>query len=170
MSVVVFVRNESSHKRVPRTAELRRLAEHVCDGEKMTGALEVSVLFCGDVAIAELNRKYRHKDTPTDVLAFAQTPASEPQPWTVGVLRPLGDIVISLDTVARRCTGPEDEGLFRAAMRQEIRLLFCHGLLHLLGLGHASEKTRAEMNVKQARYLGIGQEAAWHFPHKPRGR
>ena len=50
--------------------------------------------------------------------------------------RILGDIVISLETVERNCNAN------RSAMRDEIRLLFCHGLLHILGYAHDSEAAR----------------------------
>jgi len=46
-------------------------------------------------------------------------------------------------------------------MRDEVRLLFCHGLLHLLGYDHTTEAEAEIMNEKQASYLGLAIEAAW---------
>ena len=166
MTVLLLIRNESPYKRLYRTPELKKLAERVCSGENAPGNAEISLLFCGDAFITELNNKYRNKNAPTDVLAFAQPAELAASARRSKAFWPLGDVVISLETVARRCTGPEEERLRRAAMRQEVRLLFCHGLLHLLGSDHASERNRASMNAKQARYLGITEEAAWHFSHK----
>jgi probable rRNA maturation factor len=105
------------------------------------------VLFCDDPFIAELNRKYRKKNRPTDVLAFAQGPLPV-RLYRSATPHVLGDIVISLETVERNCRCD------RAAMRDEVRLLFCHGILHLLGYQHGTARDLAAMVVKQNDYLG----------------
>ena len=61
---------------------------------------EVSVLFTGDAFIQKLNREYRGKDEPTDVLSFAQVDNKEAFPEKGGRFY-AGDIVISMDTLAR---------------------------------------------------------------------
>ncbi|MDX9973109.1 MAG: rRNA maturation RNase YbeY [FCB group bacterium] len=143
------VRNSSTRKRVYRRVELQALAEHVCTEEGAGPRAEVSLLFCDDAFIATLNRDFRHEDHATDVLSF-------PQPnLPAGDTVLLGDIVISLETVETRCAGD------RAAMREEIRLLFCHGLLHLLGYDHDTDDAREDMTARQARYLGVPADAAW---------
>ncbi len=152
MTVLLEARNESPHKRLYRTDMLNRLTEQVCVGEGVQGDIELSVLFCTDAFIQNLNREYRGKNRPTDVLAFTQ-PDVHPENLTV-----LGDIVISLDTVAAHCGGD------RPAMRDEILLLFCHGLLHLLGCQHAKEPDRKQMAKKQARYLNRRLEEVWPKP------
>jgi len=144
------IRNESTRKGCYRRDNLSRIAEQICAGEECRGDAELSVLFCDDAFIAELNRKYRHKDSATDVLSFAQ-PAQ-----AFRGARVLGDIVISLETVERACAGE------RPAMRDEVRLLFCHGLLHLLGHTHGTAAAQRRMAALQARYLGIPGAAAWH--------
>ena len=149
MSVHLDVRNESSARQPCRRDALARLAEHVCAGEGVDATVELSLLFCDDALITGLNKTYRNKDKVTDVLSFAQQEAFTHD------FRVLGDIVISLETVARFCNGD------REAMRAEVRLLFCHGLLHLLGYTHAGAEDRAEMQRKQADYLNIAPEAAW---------
>lgn len=148
MAVRLDVRNEAAHKRLVQRPALERLAARVCAGEGLRGDAEISLLLCGDTAIRALNAAYRDIDTPTDVLSF-------PQPDTGTPVRALGDIAISLDTVARR------QGADRAAMRAELRLLFCHGLLHLLGYDHATSAARQTMVEKQAHYLGIPPGEAW---------
>ncbi len=146
----IDVRNESSRKRLYRRDVFCRLAERVCREEHVEGDLELSVLLCDDPFIEQLNRSYRKKSGPTDVLSFGQD-----VPEFHGA-RVLGDIVISLETVERYCGGDP------AAMRSEVRLLFCHGLLHLLGFEHKTDFEQQAMNERQAHYLGIGLEAAWH--------
>jgi probable rRNA maturation factor len=89
-----------------------------------------------------LNRRYRNKSGPTDVLSFAQDLANHGHPEV------LGDIVISLETVERFCKGD------RVAMRAEVRLLFCHGLLHLLGYDHVSDDGRMARVERRLRRRG----------------
>ncbi|MBX3175778.1 MAG: rRNA maturation RNase YbeY [Candidatus Hydrogenedentes bacterium] len=150
MTARVAVRNESSRKGLFRRDVLERLAGRICAGEGLEGdAVEVSVLFCDDAGIQALNKAYRKKNAPTDVLSFEQEPGLIP-----GV-RVLGDIVISLETVERRGDGD------RAAMRADVRLLFCHGMLHLLGYDHATAAERRRMVENQAGYLGLNEETAW---------
>ena len=149
MSVAVHVRSESARKRLYRRDDLTRLAERVLAGEGVAEAVEVSVLFCDDAAMKLLNKQYRGENKPTDVLSFEMEGFAGPG------TRVLGDIVISLETVEQRSPGQA------AAMRDEVRLLFCHGLLHLLGHDHQNAKQREAMTQLQASYLGRPLEAAW---------
>jgi probable rRNA maturation factor len=157
--VHLVVRNDSRLKGLYRKDDLQRLARRVCDGERYARDAEVSLLLCDDAFIADLNLTYRKKKGPTDVLSFGYRPSKrspaatrEQTPFSV-----LGDIVISLETAEARCSGD------RAAVRDEVRLLFCHGLLHLLGLVHDTKPQRVHMQAKQAEYLGIAEREAWHF-------
>ncbi len=148
--VRVEIKNDSVVKRLYRHKEFVALATRICQGEGVEDDIEVSVLFCDDAFIQALNAQYRGVNAPTDVLSFQQTPIGHDGP------RALGDIVISLETVQRFCGGD------RAAMRSEARLLFCHGLLHLLGETHGKIAAQRIMQQKQARYLGTELERAWH--------
>lgn len=155
MRLELAVRNESERKRCYRSDNLRRIGEAVVGAEfrprrKGPASCELSVLLCDDAFIAGLNREYRNKSGATDVLSFGQDFSNHGHPEV------LGDIVISLETVERYCGG---DGV---AMRNEVRLLFCHGLLHLLGYEHGTKEERETMNELQAQYLGVCKEAAWH--------
>lgn len=150
MNVRVAVQHESARRGLYRRDVLQRLALRICAGEGLTDHdIEVSVLFCDDSQIQALNKAYRKKNAPTDVLSFEQDPGVVP-----GV-RMLGDIVISLETVEARGAGDTE------AMRADVRLLFCHGMLHLLGYDHATAAERRCMAAKQAQYLGVNEGAAW---------
>lgn len=96
---------------------------------------EVVLRLTGDPAIRVLNRDYRGKDRPTDVLAFAQQegPAADP-----GVL---GDLVISVDTARRQA---------RRGLPAELLHLASHGLCHLLGYDHDTDAEEREMNARAA--------------------
>jgi len=94
------------------TGPLAALLRH----ESVTNDPEISVVICDDAFIQALNREYRQKDKPTDVLSFAQDDPNV-----------LGDIVISLPTAARQADAAG------WPLESEIALLAVHGLLHLLG-------------------------------------
>ena len=101
---------------------------------------ELSVLLTNDREIHALNRQHRHKDRPTDVLAF---PLDEGEGDVVSGsgVRLLGDVVISLDTAARQARGRKRELL------PEVRFLLAHGLLHLIGYDHGNPKEKHEMSA-----------------------
>lgn len=108
-------------------------------------AASVTIAFVSDRAMSELNRRWRGKRGPTDVLsfpagvdAFAEPPES------------LGDIVISVERAAAQA---RENGL---RFENEIAQLILHGLLHLCGYDHATDK--GEMNrveLRLRRRLGI---------------
>lgn len=77
---------------------------------------QVSLTLCKDEAIAELNCQWRGKDQPTDVLSF---------PLEDEVM--LGDLVISVETAAQQAAARGH------SLRDEVRVLMVHGMLHLLG-------------------------------------
>ncbi len=120
-----------------RTAEVRTRADRMLIALRMPDA-ELSILLCDDATIHELNRDYRNKDRPTDVLAFAMREGEG------GELHPslLGDVVISIETARRQA---REHGRSIAA---EVTQLLAHGLLHLLGYDH---RTDEEDRVMRAR-------------------
>lgn len=148
--IYMDVRNLSTVKRLHNRRKLLELAEQITRGEGIKKDVELSLLLCDDAFIQELNAQYRNKCEPTDVLSFEQ----EPLDRSDRIL--LGDIVISLETVQRF------RGDDRKAMRQELMLLFCHGLLHLLGYDHHTKAQQKRMQEKQAAYLGVELEKVWH--------
>ena len=89
---------------------------------------QVDVLLAGDATLKRLNRQFRGKNKPTDVLSF---PA--PSPEQGGDTRVAGDIAISLDTAARQAAQ------YGHALREEVRILLLHGLLHLHGMDHEAD-------------------------------
>lgn len=100
---------------------------------------ELSLVFCEDDFIHTLNRDYRGKDSPTDVLSFTQDPDS-------GLL---GDVVISVPTSARQA---EARG---HALEQEVEWLFLHGVLHLLGYDDDTDEQAEEMNRRARAVLEV---------------
>ncbi len=107
-------------------------------------ALEASLRLTDDETIHQLNRDFRHKDKPTDVLAFAQREG----PWAGAGAELLGDIVISLPTARRQAKRKGDEGLYL-----EVSFLAAHGLCHLLGYDHRTAREEQVMNERMAALL-----------------
>ncbi len=120
-----------------KPAEVRRRADRMLAALGMTDR-ELSVLLCDDATIHELNRDYRGKDRPTDVLAFAMQEGEG-----AGVAPELlGDVIISLDT-ARRQAAQRGHPIVR-----EVTFLLGHGLLHLLGYDHQTDDEERRMNAR----------------------
>lgn len=115
-------------REVARMVKAAALAEGRAD-------LEVALRLCDDAAIHELNRDYRSKNKPTDVLAFAQREAATADSAL------LGDIVISVDTARRQA---------RKGLYAELLHLASHGLCHLLGYDHRDDEEERVMNARAA--------------------
>ncbi|MDR0730916.1 MAG: rRNA maturation RNase YbeY [Treponema sp.] len=123
---------------------------------------ELSVLYCGDRFIRDLNARYRNRDEPTDILSFPQedTSAHAPQgdhcPRNRGQGRTrffAGDIVISLDTLTKNAA------YFGITLDEELRRLLVHGILHLSGMDHASNEESEPMLQLQEKILAtLGEE------------
>ena len=134
----------------PGEAALRRLGEKALGkvrGAPFARRAEVSLLLTGDAAVRKLNRNWRGKDKPTDVLSFAQL-EGEPLASPRGTAVDLGDVVISL---------PRARAQARAAgkaLGDEVSLLWVHGLLHLLGFDHATIRDEMKMFALQDKILG----------------
>ncbi len=107
---------------------------------------EVSVLFTGDAFIQKLNKDYRGKDEPTDVLSFAQVDTKEAFPSKGGRFY-AGDIVISMDTLEKNAN------YFKISMNEELKRLLVHGILHLSGLDHENNNPDQPMLAKQEKIL-----------------
>lgn len=100
----------------------------------------ITVAFVRDAVIRRLNREYRGKDAPTDVLSFQSDLFSAA--GTAGADEPagqyLGDVVISADTAISQA----QESSY--SFEREVSELVIHGVLHLCGYDH--ETDRGEMN------------------------
>ena len=98
---------------------------------------EVSLRLVSDATIRVLNRDYRGKDKPTDVLAFAhrESPAAKLHPEL------LGDLVISVETARAQA---------KRGLHAELLHLASHGLCHLLGYDHRDDTEERAMNARAA--------------------
>jgi probable rRNA maturation factor len=110
---------------------------------------ELSILLTGDDQIQKLNRIYRAKNRPTDVLSFSQREGDLGD--QAGRL--LGDVVVSVPT-ARRQARTSGRSLI-----DELTFLIAHGLLHLIGWDHLTEGDDRRMR-REARRLCVAATAA----------
>ena len=94
---------------------------------------ELALVFAGDGLLRRLNRDYRFKDKPTDVLSF------ESQGADMG----LGDIFISVETARFNAAG------LSRTLDRELEILALHGFLHILGYDH--ETDNGEMEALETR-------------------
>jgi len=127
-------------RRVPRAAGIVRRAIAAAAPAGMRRA-ELAVTLTSDRAIRALNRRWRGKDAPTNVLSF---PAPEQRP---GGPRHLGDVVIAYETVASEAAAENK------AFGHHLAHLAVHGFLHLLGYDHESDRQAEAMERRERRIL-----------------
>jgi probable rRNA maturation factor len=130
---------------VPRAAGVVRRAIGAALPARSRNA-ELSVILTSDRAIRSLNRRWRCRDEPTNVLSFP-APAEGPGKRPRGVPRHLGDIVLAYETVAREARA---EG---KPLDHHIAHLALHGFLHLLGYDHESRGQAEAMERRERRIL-----------------
>lgn len=137
----VAISNVQSQREIPEAYEeiIQAVANEIAERFALDENVEVSILFVDDAEIQTLNRDYRGKDMPTDVLSFALEEGEEPviQDGPAEIL--LGDIIISVETMLRQAKeyGHSDT--------RELAFLTTHGLLHLLGYDHETAAEEQEM-------------------------
>jgi probable rRNA maturation factor len=159
MAVDVYAADEQADMAVD-LVRWTALARAVLEDRRVRGEVEVSLLFVDEPSIAALNQQFLGREGPTDVLAFPIEdeplpggrspdsggigPGADPgeDPTTL-----LGDVVICPSIAAKNATehgvGAEDE----------LALLVVHGLLHLLGMDHETDREAEEMEGLERQLL-----------------
>ncbi len=131
-------------------AEIQRRIKAMIDLLQLQKA-EVSFVLTNDKRVHQLNKIYRGKDKPTDVLAFAMHEGE------FGALagHVLGDVIVSVPTARKQALsrgGPP-----RAALLDELTMLLAHGLLHLLGWDHDTPTKDRRMRAETARLCAAAE-------------
>jgi probable rRNA maturation factor len=108
---------------------------------RFSGAAELSVVLTNDVEQRQLNRDWRGKDAPTNVLSFPQIEPFSP------VLGILGDITLARETVAREA---EEQG---TPFNHHFTHLVVHGFLHILGYDHIEDDEALTMEGLETQIL-----------------
>ena len=109
---------------------------------------ELSILFTDDEHMAALNRQYRGREGPTDVLSFSmmEDPDGKASPPVFESIM-LGDVVVSVDTALREAKDLEE------SFEGTVDRLMIHGILHLLGYDHERSQMDAALMVKEEERL-----------------
>lgn len=120
---------------------IKDVLEGEFDSEK---PVYLSVYLTGNEDIQRINRDYRGKDQPTDVISFAYHETDE---FDVGPYDTLGDIIVSLERVKEQAAD------YGHSFEREFYYVLTHGILHLLGYDHIEEEEKKEMREKEEEIL-----------------
>lgn len=123
-------------RELPGAARLARETARAVLVDAGVGAAEVSLVLSDDDEVRRLNRRWRGKDAPTNVLSFP-----------TGETRMLGDVVLAFETVVREA----EEG--DRPLVHHFRHLIVHGVLHLLGHDHEADSDAVRMENRERRIL-----------------
>ena len=113
----------------------KRVVRAAAVGEKSQGA--VSVMFADDAAVRVLNKTWRGRDTPTNVLSF-------PAPEGFGML---GDIALALETITAEARAQGK------TVKAHTCHLIAHGFLHLIGHDHVEDAAAEKMEMREREIL-----------------
>lgn len=125
---------------------LKKLLSHAAKEEGVEAGSEVSIMFVNNERITEINRDYRGKDQPTDVISFAlddEEEGDDPIVFDEQIPHLLGEIVISVPKIKEQAAD------YGHSFERELGFLCVHGFLHLLGYDHMTEEDEKEMFGKQ---------------------
>ena len=138
----VLISNDANLDTLLSEDEVCAIAAHVLAAEGVERDVEISLSYVDEDEMHELNRQWRDIDRTTDVLSFECDSAFD-EDIPVDEVLELGDIILAPEVIARQAPGfgndPADEG----------RLMFVHGLLHLLGYDHIEDVEAEEMEARE---------------------
>lgn len=124
---------------------VRNAVAFALQAEEAPTDVEVGVVFIGEAAMREMNRRFRGIDAPTDVLTFPYEDIDERVP--AGRERVLGDVAMCASIAQRNA---EEVG---QSVEEELRLLGVHGALHLVGYDHLDDASAARMEQREREIL-----------------
>ena len=138
----------------PEASWLQSVAEQVLVTQGVGSEAEVGLVITSQERVQQLNRIYRGKDEPTDVLAFSMTSAAGETeaglpPFITppdGVLH-LGEVIISYPQAVLQAEERQHP------INKELAILIIHGVLHLLGYDHAKPEEERQMKAREKEIL-----------------
>lgn len=167
--VAVLTRAAGWRRALPGRVQLARRAaraaiEAVAPAGTGARTGELSVVFADDALVHRLNRDWRGKDMPTNVLSFPATGAAGAPPPAPSLL---GDVVIALETVAAEARAQ------KKPLADHVAHLVTHGVLHLLGHDHvraAAARRMEAIEVQTLARLGVPDPYRSARPRRKAGR
>lgn len=145
MSLLIDFLDETNELSNESIKQLEALLNFAAKREEVEDGSELSVTFVSNEKIREINKEYRDKDYPTDVISFALEELGEGELEISGgdLPRILGDIIISVQKAE------EQASEYGHSFQREMGFLAVHGLLHLLGYDHETEEEEKVMFNRQ---------------------
>jgi probable rRNA maturation factor len=131
---------------------LDAVAKRVLEAEGAGARTEVSIVVTGQEMVRQLNRDYRGRDEPTDVLSFSAREQAADAPSFILApdgLSHLGEVIISHPQAALQA------GEHGHSLERELSILLIHGLLHLLGYDHEEGDDERRMKAREKELLGL---------------
>ena len=104
--------------------------------QKQSG--NITYVFCNDTYLGDMNEKYLHHHTLTDIITFDYSEKGKLS----------GDIFISIDRIV------ENAALYKTHLNSELGRVMAHGVLHLLGYKDKLKEEKDAMRMKEDFYLG----------------
>ncbi|MEH6955410.1 rRNA maturation RNase YbeY [Neobacillus drentensis] len=149
MTLLIDCIDETEKLTEEQMLEIERVITFAARKQMVEAHSEVSITFVSNERIQEINREYRDKDKPTDVISFAMEELGEGEVELIGADMPrvLGDIIISIPKAIEQA---EEYG---HSFLRELGFLAVHGFLHLLGYDHMTEEEEKEMFTRQKEIL-----------------
>jgi len=153
-AVEIVVLDDAWRRAMPQCrAKVRLAVEAALVGRRLRRGAHLSVVLTDDRMVRRLNRDFRGRDKPTNVLAFAERDAATPDPAS------LGDVVLARGTVAREAR------VQGKTLAQHTAHLVVHGTLHLLGFDHERAADAQKMEAAERRALArIGLPDPYQVP------
>ena len=117
------------------THYIAKLKDSSCLAGKVYDSITLDIVFCDSEKTHELNKEYRDKDYPADIITFAIfADTAEDERFIFDGEINLGEVIIALDKV-------KEEALKKSVTPDyELTFLISHGILHLLGFDHQTEE------------------------------
>lgn len=147
----VIITNNQKKVKIPTGLRMlvRRCCHAVLQMENFKGIAEISVTFVDNEEIQSLNKQYRDKDAPTDVLSFvmSENGVFDIDPKTGAQI--LGDVVISMEKAV------EQAERYGHTLQREVGYLTAHSVLHLLGYDHIDNMERVRMREKEEKVMQL---------------
>ena len=135
----------------PEASWLQSVSEQVLSAQGTSADVEFGLVIISQEKVRQLNKSYRGKDEPTDVLAFAMFAKEDNgSPYFIlppEGMPPLGEVIISYPQAVIQAKER------RHSIKKEIAILIIHGVLHLLGYDHDDPEPERQMRAKEEEIL-----------------
>ncbi|MFT8320500.1 MAG: rRNA maturation RNase YbeY [Bacillus sp. (in: firmicutes)] len=149
MNMEIDFIDETDEVKETERSTVQELLHFAAVKQGLEGNIELSVTFVDNQRIQEINKEYREKNQPTDVISFAMEELGEGEIQLVGgdMPRMLGDIIISIDKAHEQALE------YGHSYKRELGFLSVHGFLHLLGYDHLTKEEEDVMFSLQKEIL-----------------